>query len=99
VNANNTFEAFSFLAGILTLNTVLQSGPEHAIFIQKILKKILGREHSPLFQREGAAPPAPTPSAPTAPRPGRLWRSTLGPPLQTLDTPLIAARATDYRYA
>ena len=28
-----------FLAGILTLKTVLQSAPEHAIFIQKIEKK------------------------------------------------------------
>ena len=43
-----------FLAGILTLKTVLQSAPEHAIFIQKI-EKILPTPSAPIRRLDPCA--------------------------------------------
>jgi len=52
-----------FLAGILTLKTVLQSAPGHAIFTQKN-EKFSGEGHSPSPSGRRTPPPALTPSVP-----------------------------------
>ena len=66
------------LVGTLSTKSMLQSAPKHVIFIQNFL----GRGHSPSPDPSpagGDTPPAPTPSAPAAPRSSRLRRSLTHP--------------------
>jgi len=74
-----------FLAGVLTLKTVLH--PESTRTRHFHSENVLGRGHSllPIYlpQWEGDTPPTPPSTYFTAPRPTRLRRSTLAlPPLQ-----------------
>jgi len=77
---------------IFKIYYVSSHGTINSFIHSKIQKNFLGRGHSPLSrplpQREGDTPPAPTPSAPVAPRSSGLRRSLTHPPLGSLATGL-----------